>query len=243
MKKIMLILLLGIFCISLGSSAIETLGTFEQNTCIDLKQSGVGFTECNITGVSYPNSTKALSGAIMNKNETLYNYTYCSTSALGEYIVDGVCTNVSDSVVWAYDFKVTPSGREATTSESILSFVFVLVLFGLFLLLSYFIIIIPSENIRDERGVVMGIVKLKYLRILLIGIAYPLIIVILNLLNGLAVNFSSLTIFAGTLGFMFETMLRGAWIFTIFLVLWVFYLLVQDSNFKKQMKKIAGYRI
>lgn len=136
-------------------------------------------------------------------------------------------------------FEVTPSGNPSPTSgESILYFVFVTVLFGIFLLTIYFICVLPSGN-YNENGVTVGINPLKYLRIFLIAMSYPMLIIILNLLNGLAVNFVSLTIFSGIIGFIFEILLRTAWIFTIVIILWILYLLIKDSNFKKMMKKMG----
>jgi len=62
-------------------------------------------------------------------------------------------------------------------------------------------------------------------------------------MNGLAVNFSTLTMFSGTIGFLFEIMLRGSWIFTVVIVLWIFYMLIKDSNVKKQIQRLGRFRI
>ena len=104
------------FILSFASAATETLGTFRQNQCINLKQAGVGLTSCNITSIMYPNSTQGLGEVVMEKNGIEYNYTYCSTLEVGTYIVTGICTNGTEDVGWAYDFDVTPSGKSGNTN-------------------------------------------------------------------------------------------------------------------------------
>ena len=101
----------------------------------------------------------------------------------------------------------------------------------------FLIYTLPSKNEKDEyKGFVIRIVKLKYLRMVLIGIIYPCIIIILNLLNGIAINFVNLNIFAGTIGFLFLTMLRLAWIYTFIIMLWIGYNVLRDTHLKKALK-------
>jgi hypothetical protein len=161
--------------------------------------------------------------------QNAYYHVQCNNTVLGGY-----ASNL---------LLVTPSGEESTTSESILYFIFTFIFFGLIILNFYFIIILPGGNIKDERGDIMGIVKLKYVRIVLIAISYPLVLILLNFMNGLAINFTSLTIFAGILGFLFETMISGAWIFTLLIIIWIFYNLIRDSNLNKKLKKYKNMRI
>jgi len=135
MKKIMLFLIL-IFSILLVSSTIEVLGTYKLNENVELFQSGAGFSYCNITSVKYPNSSEALGHVGMTKEDIEYNYTFSDAIVVGEYIVNGFCSNDSDSVVWAYNFVVTPTGVLQTTSQGIASAIYLflmLVLTGLFL--------------------------------------------------------------------------------------------------------------
>ncbi len=158
---------------------------------------------------------------------TIGHYSYliqCNSSVLGGFESVG--------------FDVTTTGTKPSTGENMLYAFFVFILFAVSIVLIYLIVIIPSENERNEKGVIIGIVKLKYLRILLIGILYPLIIIILNLMNGLAVNIATLSIFSGTFGILFEIMLRGAWPVTIILVVWMVYLLIKDTNIQKGISKL-----
>ncbi len=243
MNKILLTLILGMVFLSFASAQQGSLGTFKQNECVNLIQTCDNCTYNNISRVIYPNSTIILSNAVMTKDDTFYNYTFCNTTLLGTYLVNGFEDLDGTKTVWNYDLLITPSGKISTTSESILYVLFVLILFGLLLTMFYFILIMPNENEKGEGGVIIGIVKLKYLRVFLIAMTYPVIIIILNLMNGLAVQFTSLTIFSGTLGFLFETMLRGVWIFTLVIILWIFYMLVQDSNVMKNIERLGRFKL
>lgn len=148
-------------------------------------------------------------------------------------------TGVGGSI--AIGIEVTKTGQQLDTGEALLYILLSVIIFLLIFLVLYLIIILPSENEKDpKRGVIIRVVKLKYLRMVLIGIVYPLIIVILNLMNGIAVNFVTLNIFSGTLGFFFLSMLRLAWIYTIIIMLWIAYNILKDTNVKKLIKS-KGY--
>ena len=112
MKKILIILMLGIFLISLASAEIQTLGTFKRFDCVNLKQSHGNCTYNNISIVSYPDSSRALSENVMTKIGTNYNYTFCNTSELGEYIVDGFGDVDGEKVTWTYNLFITETGKE-----------------------------------------------------------------------------------------------------------------------------------
>ncbi len=140
MKKILLILFIGIFLISLTSAEIQTLGTFKQRECINLIQTCENCTYNNISSVLYPNSSVVLSNIVMTKDDTYYNYTFCNTSTLGSYIVNGYGDLDGERTTWNYDFKITPSGNDAPSDgEGIVflgSLIAMLLVGGMFLYLS-----------------------------------------------------------------------------------------------------------
>lgn len=138
---------------------------------------------------------------------------------------------------FATAFEVTPSGKVATTGDSLLYLLFTSILFGFICILSFFIITMPSRNERDEGGFEMRVTPLKYFRVVLVFLLYPAIILLLNFLNGLAANFTALSMFSGILGFLFETMLRLSWPFTIIVIVWIVIMLIHDSNLSKQLDK------
>lgn len=125
-NKIILMLalsiLLTVFLVS--SQSIQTLGVFKQNDCINLIQICSDCSYNNISNVISPNSTIVLSSSSMQKTGTYFNYTFCNTTQLGRYIVNGYGDVGGTLTVWSYDFSITSSGTELKTSDSILSILF-----------------------------------------------------------------------------------------------------------------------
>lgn len=118
-----LLVLLAVFflmaILPMTSAAIESLGTFEHNECINLIQTCSDCTYNNITSVIYPDSTQALGQVIMTQTGTVYNYSFCNTTILGTYLVNGIGDSSGDTD-WNYDFEVTPTGETANEYPTIL---------------------------------------------------------------------------------------------------------------------------
>ncbi len=243
-KKIFLLIFVGLFLISFIST--EDIGLFKQGDDVRVFQTCNNCTYCNVTSANYlrTNITIVKDVAMTESPETYFFYDVSgdNITLLGEYNYCYDCGNSIEKATGCNGFRVNLSGKESSSGESLLYFIFMIILFAVFAILVYFIIILPSENERGGDGTVVGILKLKYLRVFFIGISYPLLLVILNLMNGLAVNFSTLSIFSGTLGFLFEIMLRVAWPFTVIISIWIVVLLVKDSNFKRGIRKLGGIR-
>lgn len=85
MKKLLLILIIGIFLINLTSSEIN-LGTAKQGACITLYQSCPTCTYSDVRVLKYPNGTTINVDWEMIKNNSDYSFEYCNTSVLGEYL-------------------------------------------------------------------------------------------------------------------------------------------------------------
>lgn len=237
-KKISFLLIFLLIFISVSVFA-STLGTVKQGSCIELIQTCDNCSYNNISRVISPNKTVILEEAVMTKDDTYYNYTFCSTNDLGQYIVNGYGDIDGVKTVWSYDFFATPNGLDLGTGEAILYFLFSVILFGIILGLSFFIFTMPKENLKNSRGEEVEILRIKYVRMFFIALIYPLIILLLNFLNGLAVNFSSLSMFSGILGFLFEVMLRAVWVYTVIIVLWILISLIHDSNLGKELNKLS----
>jgi len=116
MKKILISFVFGIFLLSLATASIANLGTVQQNDCINLIQTCPDCSYNNITSIAYPNrTTNALSiEKEMTKDGTEYNYTFCNTSALGTYLVNGK-GDTDGSDTWNYMFDVTTTGGTSNT--------------------------------------------------------------------------------------------------------------------------------
>jgi hypothetical protein len=109
-----LILLTGIFLISSlsGILAEDLLGTYKQYSCVELVQYCGNCSFVNITSVTYPNSSIALSGPVaMTKVGTFYNYSFCNTTVIGTYRVSGTgdmnAPGVYETFNYLFDINAT----------------------------------------------------------------------------------------------------------------------------------------
>ncbi len=139
MKKILLILVMSMFLISLVSSEISSssgecsIGSVKQGDTIQLTQvCRGGCTDVNLTKVMFPNQSVALLGQFpMGENGSNYNFTFSNTDTLGNYNydVEGVDPN-SIVVGQSCSFKVTPTGNDLDNPQSIIvvGLIFVLIL-------------------------------------------------------------------------------------------------------------------
>jgi hypothetical protein len=124
MRKILMLLLMGIFLISLASA--ESIGTWKQGDCVQLIQTCADCTYVKISSVINPDSTIALGLVDMQKDGTFYNYTFCNTANLGTYNVNGYGDEEGVDQTFAYTFEITPSGQGGT--ENIIFYIIVLVM-------------------------------------------------------------------------------------------------------------------
>jgi len=106
----------------------------KQNDCLNLIQTCALCSQNNITNVVYPNTTQALGLVEMDKDGSVYNYTFCGTSATGTYVVNGIGDLEGDGVgvIWRYTFEVNPTG--GLEDNTTLFIIFILVSTGLLLL-------------------------------------------------------------------------------------------------------------
>lgn len=122
--------------IDLIKAEVETLGTFKKNDCVRLLQSCANCTYNNITSINYPNGSVALYQIIMTKIGTEYNYTFCDTIQLGEYVVNGKGDVDGELTVWSYNFIITSTGEQVSLSNIIIVIAF-LFISGLLFILGY----------------------------------------------------------------------------------------------------------
>ena len=96
--------------IPLSSSSIPTLGTFKQNSCVNLLQTCADCTYNNISSVTQPNGNKGVGIVVMTKVGTEFTYNFCNTSTSGTYNVNGYGNPGTVLTKWNYNFIITPSG-------------------------------------------------------------------------------------------------------------------------------------
>ncbi len=236
---IMSVMILSLFTVS---SQLSTLGTFKQSQEISLIQLCSNCTYNNITSVVSPNSTLLVGNVVMTKDGTNYNYSLLlnNTAELGSYNVNGFGDEDGEDQIWSYTFEVTKNGTILETSESLIFILLTLGFLFFFLLSFYFAVTIPYKNEVNEQGMTIKVSKLKYVKLFFVMLSYLLFIVFLNALIGLAINFVSLTLFFGIIGFLFETMNNLALPFGIFIIVLAFFEVIRDSNFNKNMKDLMG---
>lgn len=165
-------MVVGLLVLPFIFAEVQTLGTFKQNDCIELKQicSNCSY---NYIQVLYPNSSIALNTIIMSKNGNYYNTTFCQTSINGKYISNGVGNLNGINTTWTYDYYITATGSDFNIAKAVsyilIFFVSLLVFVGLLIMGLY----IPVSNSKDEMtGYILAINNLKYLKLVMIGFAY-----------------------------------------------------------------------
>lgn len=124
---------------SFASATEGDIGTFKKNECVSLLQNCANCTYVNFTSVRYPNSTIAATNLSSTQTGSVYNYSFCSTQALGQYIVNGVGDIDGKPTVFAYTFDVTPTGNKETSNPISLAITIFFLLFNIGLFALYFI--------------------------------------------------------------------------------------------------------
>lgn len=236
MKKILFILFIGIFFLSFTSASISNLGTFQQNSNVELIQTSSDGTFNNVSKVLFPNGSVAINETAMVRDGTFYNLTFTNTTTLGTYLVNGFGDIGGVVTTWNYEFTITPFGTQIENSGVIYG-VLLLIFFFMDLIVFYIISRLNKENFRNDEGIFVGISIQKYLRVILIGISYGLIVVTLNLMNATATTSSQISQFSGIIGGIFSAMLSAAWVWTIIIVIWLAVMSWKDADFVNQMKK------
>lgn len=107
-------LFLFLFFLNIESVSAEqqSLGWVKTNTCIQLKQSYANSTFQNLTAVTLPDKANiiVIKSAMNPLGQGLFNYTFCNTYQIGEYIVDGQGDVDGNRENWTYNFFASPLG-------------------------------------------------------------------------------------------------------------------------------------
>jgi len=234
MKKIILIIIL-ICMINLASAQIQTLGTFKQGDCVELKQTCANCTFNNITSVLYPNSSQALGNNPMTKLGTEYNYS-CSPSAdIGQYIVNGVGDVDGLDTVWAYDYMITFDGTSPSTSQGLSN---IILFIGLLLILTFTLygaMVFPWKNNRDDEGYIIGINDLKYVKIILWVFVYLETLFIISILKNISGQF--MTGFYSFFNIIYFILLIGLLPFFPLLIFFTIILWLTDKKTQKAIQR------
>ncbi len=128
--KVMIFLAIGLFLIT---TVTASLGTFQENTEVDLIQTCNNCTYCNLTSIKYPNGTNAFTNVEMTKDNTYFNYTFNETytSTVGEYKYCYDCGNNVERATGCINFDITLSGNPTPEGVSYLLIGIVIIIFGI----------------------------------------------------------------------------------------------------------------
>jgi len=191
------VFLIALFAITLASAQIETLGTYKHNDCIELKQTCSNCTYVNISSILFPNSTLAVNTDVeMLGSGTDYNYTFCDTDAIGQYIVNGYADVDGEQTVWAYDFKITNSGYDITEGYTGIISMVLLIIYGI----SIFFIIVAYKT--PSGGFKVFFVLLSFVFLLLSMIASMVVVQSTGLSPALGTTLSAFIFVLGTVFFI-----------------------------------------
>jgi len=151
MKKLILIMLMGLVLISCVNGAESVLGTYKTGECVDLIQLCSTCTYNNLTSVVIKaddgNNTRIEIWTEMEQRGVEYNYTWCDTEQSGIYNINGHGDLQGTDTVWAYKIRITPSGEEPDGAKATM---YVSLFFGL--LVFFAIALIGLFKIEDYKG-------------------------------------------------------------------------------------------
>lgn len=236
MKKIIFLIL---FIIVLNINIIflvnASLGTFQQNDCINIRTI-LNSSYVNISSLSYPDSTKALTNVGMTKNGYSFNYSFCNTTQIGNYIYDYFDDKGN---VYVNDFTISITGYTISTGESIIYFIGLIISIILFGLCLYFTIIIPYENESDSEGFIT-IKKIKYLKIFMIPICYMFLLMIVGLARGITANLVQVDYISNIFNWIFWLMLVAI-LPMIPIIFFVFIAKLVQDNMLSNKNKHGGF--
>lgn len=194
-SKILLVVLLGIFMIA-NVLAVDSLGTFKQNECVEIKQTCSSCSYVNIS-ISYPNSTRAFTNQEMaSEGGGVWTYDYCNTSQIGRYEVIGEGDIDGSAESFATYFKISPAGQEELSSGGGLSLLGSLTV--MILVAAFFFIL--SMRLNSTVGKISFIVISSI--ILLMSVFFSMVVVQQNLggFESIVSGYSTFFMVLGVLG-------------------------------------------
>lgn len=136
--KLLSVFFISILLFNLICAEVQTLKPIELNKCGGLPQLFYNSTFQNISAIQLPDqSFIIINDSMQSLGGGLYNYTFCNTSQLGSYIVNGY--GDVDGVIqsWNFDFQVTNTGSIQSVPEAIGSFSYLFLMIILTITLLY----------------------------------------------------------------------------------------------------------
>lgn len=237
-QKIYLSILLFIFLI--GIVTAEESGSLligKKGDCINLPQECASCSYINITSIQYPNISQNYINALMTKQGSSFNYTFCDTLNLGTYNYCVIGDIEGINTIVCKDYEITYLGKQLDSAKSILYIGFLTLLILIFFLNFYGMGFLPARNTRDEEGRIMSISYLKYLRNVLWMTGYFLFIGILYISSNLAFAFLEEELIAKTLFTIFKVSFGIAPVIIIVWMIFIFASMFHDREFQSMLNR------
>jgi len=175
----------------------------------------------------------------MTANGKTFNYSFCDTLVLGNYIYDYY--DVINDEPYVNDFDVTYNGEEISTQSISVYLYSIIILFVLSFILFFIGIKLPNDNNRDSEGQIISINQLKYLRPVLFVFSWGLILGIIFIVTNMAIAY-------------IPNQMVGSFLFTIFQIIfwmtiialpiwliWIFVKIAQDKEMKQMIERGIGF--
>ena len=230
------IIFISLFIIAVSMIGFGSSATYKINDAFNLTTSCKDFTCSKVaTTIFYPNGTIFQNNVSMSSNVYFANLLVTPTTQ-GDYLVyfsDGI--NVTTS-----SFSATSTGFELTQPRAII------IVSSLFLLIFLFVVniggiaILPSKNERNEEGELISINTLKYLRSVLFGIGYLILLSIAFLVSNVSLAYLGTALIGNLFFVIFQVML--IMLLPMF-VIWLMFILTsifRDMEFKKMISRGVG---
>ncbi len=238
MKKILLILILSMFLISLVSAEDVSIGTVKQGDTIQLTQLCSNCTYVNITQVQFPNKSFAFQEQFwMNKSGENYNYTWSNTNTVGDYIYTTCGDYNTINTCQNVHFEVTYSGLNFGIGQAIIYIIlFAMLLFTFFITL-FGINQLPKYNQQDDEGRILSVTYLKYLRPVGWMFEYMLFVAMLYMTSNIAFAYLNEQLFAKILFMLFKVSFGFAPLIAVGWVAWIFVEMFHDKRFQDLLNR------
>jgi len=235
--KRLIFLVLVLALVPLVSSEIATLGNFVTGESVNLVQTCDNCTFVNMTKIQLPNSTILTINEAMQRTGADYNYTFKTTSTVGEYQattcgdVDGTLTCV------VYNFFVTRTGTDIGTGQSILYVILLVIFVIMFFGFMFWTITLPSKNERNFDGEITSINWKKYAKWGSAGMSYLLAVAIVFFAWNLTyafLNFDGMALF---LRFLYTLLLGLALPIGILGLIYLLVIFYGDKKVQKMLER------
>ena len=234
-NKFLIFILLLIFISPIN--ALESLPAQKQGRSVILWQA------CDLSSYSNISSVKSGSTVLINKavmieiTDDYYEYNFTNTSTLGTYVVSGYCDEDGEKSNWAYDFNITPDGKESTLVKGIIYFGLLSLIILLIVIIIYSFQLLPNGNNKDREGMIISINNLKYLRPVFFLIIYGLLLLLTFVSSNIAYLFLENNMMYKILFNIYTIMM---WFAIPMLIIWIVYILAnvfQDKETRSMIER------